>query len=56
MAEGGEGDEGAGGREPLAGLEEDVGSVDGLEREGEAGHGSDLRGSGGGSTRLFDWI
>lgn len=32
-AEGGEGDKGTCRREPFAGLEEDVGSIDGLERE-----------------------
>lgn len=34
LAEGGERDEGSGGREPLAGLEENVGAIGGLEREG----------------------
>lgn len=34
LAEGGEGDEGAGGREPLASLEEDVGAIGRLKREG----------------------
>lgn len=39
LAEGGEGGEGAGGGEPLAGLEKDVGAVRRLEGEGEARHG-----------------
>lgn len=34
LTEGGEGGEGSGWREPFSGLEEDVGSIDGLEREG----------------------
>lgn len=42
MAEAREGDEGACGWEPLAGLEQDVGSVGGLEGEGQAGHGEEL--------------
>lgn len=34
LAKGREGDEGSGGREPLAGLKENVGAIGGLEREG----------------------
>lgn len=41
--EGGGGDKGACRREPLSGLDEDVGSVGGLESEGQAGHGVDLK-------------
>lgn len=37
-AEGGEGGESTRWREPFAGLEEDVGSVNGLERKGKARH------------------
>lgn len=42
MTEAGEGDEGACGWEPLAGLEQDVGSVGGLESDGQAGHGEEV--------------
>lgn len=39
LAEGGESYEGACRWEPLAGLEEDIGSVSGLERKSQARHG-----------------
>lgn len=41
VAGGGESDEGVGRREPLAGLEEDVKFINGLEKRGEAQRGSD---------------
>ena len=42
LAEAGEGDEGACGWEPLAGLEQDIGSIGWLEGEGQAGHGEEV--------------